>query len=248
VKKTSRKSANRVPIYKDGTIKIAKFLADCGIASRRKSEQIVENGTVSVNGERMTNVAMRINPKTDVVKIRERFITPQKSVYYLLNKPTGVTSTTLDSHAEKLITELVPNIPPVWPVGRLDKETSGLIIMTNDGDLTQRLTHPKFEVEKEYLAVVNSPLSEQDLKIIRKGIRLEDGFIKPDEFQPLDDNTYRIIIHSGKKRVVRRIFERLGKRVLELKRVRIDFLTLETLQPGNWRNLTSSEVKRLYGR
>jgi 23S rRNA pseudouridine2605 synthase len=229
----------------DGTVKISKFLADCGIASRRASEDLVKSGRVSVNGKRMANVAKRINPKKDKVEYGNRTVKPLAHVYYLLNKPLGYTSTTKDRHAKKLVTGLVPKIPPVWPVGRLDQNTEGLMILTNDGDLTQKLTHPKYEREKEYHLAPNQKLTNQEIKRIQNGVNLEDGFIKPDWFEEIENGKYKIIIHSGKKRVVRRLIERIGKSVMELKRVRIDFLTLDGLESGKWRKLSDTEVKRL---
>ena len=227
------------------SIKIAKFLAECGIASRRKAEELVRQGLVSVNGQIMADVAKRIVPSADIVEFRGKKITPKNLVYYLLNKPIGYTATTEDRHAEKLVTQLVPPSPPVWPVGRLDKNTTGLMILTNDGRLTQKLTHPKFETEKEYLVTTNFPLAGNEIRKILNGARLDDGFVKPDRFQKMSATLYRIVLHSGQKRVVRRLVETTGKRVAELKRVRMDFLTLDDLAPGKWRKLTAAEVKKL---
>lgn len=225
--------------------KIAKYLADCGIASRRKSEEFVKSGLVFVNGKKMDDVAKRIDPETDTVEFNGKVIRPKKLVYYLLNKPFGCTSTTKDVHAKKLVIDLVPKNPPVWPVGRLDKNTEGLIILTNDGALTQKLTHPKYETEKEYFVSTNIPLSRDEIKKIKEGLTLEDGFIKPDEFCSVGAKKYQIIVHSGKKRIIRRIMEKFGKRVIKLKRMRIDFLTLGDLKPGKRRTLTTSEIKHL---
>lgn len=229
------------------TIKIAKYLSECGIASRRKAENLVKQGLVFVNGKIMNDVAKRIDPERDKVKFGGKTVKPAECVYYLLHKPLGYTSTTADSHAEKLVTALVPKDPAVWPVGRLDKNTTGLIILTNDGNLTQKLTHPKYEIEKEYLITTDKPLNESEIKKISGGLLLEDGFIKPDKFEEIRPGNYGIILHSGKKRIVRRIIEKTGKRVAELKRVRMDFLTLGGLKPGKWRRLAANEVKALTG-
>lgn len=227
------------------TVKIAKYLADCGVASRRGSEELVKSGRIFVNGQRMANVAKRIDPAKNKVEFGGKIVKPVAHVYYLLNKPAGYTSTTQDRHAKKLVTSLVPRIPSVWPVGRLDQNTEGLMILTNDGDLTQKLTHPKYEREKEYRVITNFKIPEQEIRKVKNGIKLEDGFIKPDRFEEAEGGGYRIVIHSGKKRVVRRIIEHIGKSVVELKRVRIDFLTLEGVDPGKWRKLSDSEIKRL---
>lgn len=226
-------------------IKIAKYLSECGIASRRKAELLVQQGQICVNGKVMKNEASRINPDSDKVTFQGKPVSPQTLVYYLLNKPVGYTSTTSDPHAKRIITELIPKKPPVWPVGRLDVDTSGLILLTNDGNLTQRLTHPKFQKEKEYLIVTNEPLDRKEVRQIQDGVELEDGFIKPDSFKEVSPKHYSITIHSGKKRIVRRIVEKTGKRVAELKRVRFAFLVLEKLQPGKWRPLAEWEIKRL---
>jgi len=245
VKQTGKKIVKDDPAKKDGMIKISKFLADCGIASRRASEELVKSGRVFVNGKKMVNVAKRIAPNSDKVEFNGKPVKPSAHVYYLLNKPAGYTSTTQDRHAKKIVISLVPRIPSVWPVGRLDQDTEGLIILTNDGDLTQKLTHPKYEREKEYHVITNFKLTKQEIEKIKNGIRLEDGFIKPDRFEETAGGGYKIIIHSGKKRVVRRIIERIGKSVVKLKRVRIDFLTLEGVDTGKWRKLSDTEIKCL---
>jgi len=227
------------------TIKISKLLSEAGIASRRKAETLVTQGLIFVNGKKMADPARRIDPATDKVTYAGRIIKPQANVYYLLYKPVGYTSTTEDAHAKKLITQLVPKEPKVWPVGRLDKYTSGLILVTNDGDITQKLTHPSYEIEKEYEIATNEPLAEGDILAIQRGVRLEDGFIRPNRFEVTGGKLYRIVIHSGKKRVVRRIIEKTGKAVAQLKRTRIDFLVLGNLHPGEWRRLTAEEIKKL---
>jgi 23S rRNA pseudouridine2605 synthase len=137
----------------------------------------------------------------------------------------------------------VPKEPKVWPVGRLDKMTSGLIVMTNDGDLTLNLTHPRYEMEKEYELSANHSLSPAEIKTIQKGVSLEDGFIRPDRFEQIGPNRYRITIHSGKKRVVRRIIEKVGKSVVKLKRIRAASLVLGDLPAGKWRRLSEKEIQ-----
>lgn len=227
------------------TIKIAKYLSEAGVASRRKAETLVRQGLVFVNGKKMDNVASRIDPGIDKVEYNGKVVAPREFVYYLLNKPLGYVSTTSDIHAEKFVTELVPKDPPVWPVGRLDKNTSGLMILTNDGGLTQKLTHPSFRVGKEYEVIANTPLGQNEIEMIRRGVKLEDGFAKPDLFEVRNKSLYRIVIHSGKKRVVRRIFEKTGRAVTQLKRVKVGSLTLGDLRPGQWRKLGAKEIERL---
>jgi 23S rRNA pseudouridine2605 synthase len=224
------------------SVKIAKYLSQAGIASRRKAETLVKQGLIFINGKKTTNVAARIDPETDKVEYNGKTVAPLGFVYYLLNKPVGYVSTTNDEHAEKMVTELVPKELKVWPVGRLDKFTSGLMILTNDGELTLKLTHPRYEIEKEYEIVTNFALTETDICAIQRGVKLEDGFIKPDHFEKIGPKSYRIVIHSGKKRVVRRIIEKTGKAVAELKRTRVGHLALGTLPPGHWRPLIPNEL------
>jgi len=227
------------------TIKISKYLSEAGIASRRKAESLVEMGLVSVNGKKMVNVAARIDPKKDKIEFEGKAVVLPTLVYYLLNKPAGYTSTTEDKHAEKLITSLVPKTPKVWPVGRLDKYTTGLILLTNDGDLTQKLTHPSYEIEKEYEIVANLPLTSNEVGAVQRGVKLEDGFVKPDRFETIGENRYRIVIHSGKKHIVRRIIEKIGKNVIDLQRIRVGSLTLKDLPSGKWRSLNADDIKKM---
>lgn len=227
------------------TIKISKFLSEAGIASRRKAESLVMQGLVFVNGSVLTNPARRIDPEADRIIYNGKNVKPQLNVYYLLNKPLGYTSTTYDPHSENLVTELVPPKPKVWPVGRLDKFTSGLMIITNDGNLTQRLTHPSFLVKKEYEIVTNIPLTNSDINAISRGLYLDDGFIRPDCFKKTGEKSYCIVIHSGKKRIVRRIIEKTGKSVSQLKRLRIGPISINGLHSGKWRYLNNKEIRQL---
>ena len=229
----------------DKTVKIAKYLAQAGVASRRKAEALVKQGLVSVNGKISADPALRVNPKTDKILYRGKPLSPAQKVYYLLNKPVGYTCTAQDPHAEKLVGELVPAEPRVWPVGRLDKMTSGLLILTNDGDLALSLTHPRYRVEKEYEITADFPLAENEIAAVQKGVSLEDGFIRPDRFEKISGKRYRIVIHSGKKRVVRRIVEKIGKSVAQLKRTRVGSLELQNLPLGKWRRLSPAEIKKL---
>jgi pseudouridine synthase len=226
-------------------VRIAKYLASSGLSSRRKSEELILSGNVEVNGEAIYSPAFSVDPEIDIVNFNDKIVKPKKLVYYLLNKPAGYTSTTSDSHAKKLITELVPNDPPVWPVGRLDRETSGLIILTNDGELTQKLTHPSFTKTKRYIATVDKPLgSKQSVELVH-GIILEDGPIKPDGFQTLKAGVYEITVHEGRNRLIRRIFEYFNRQVMTLERTEIAFLNLKDLKSGEYRELNSKEIEKL---
>jgi len=227
------------------SIRIAKYLASCGLGSRRKCEEIITLGKVTVNGTSITSPALNVSPDTDKIQWRGKTLEPQKKVYYLLNKPVGYTSTLADVHAKKIITDLVPEGELVWPVGRLDKDTSGLIIMTNDGELTQKLTHPKYEKSKTYIAVLDHSLSSKECDDIENGLELEDGRVKADELTPLGDKRYKITVHEGRNRLVRRIFEHFDKKVLLLERTKLAFLELGNMKPADHRRLNKQEIERL---
>ncbi|MEI7690557.1 MAG: pseudouridine synthase [bacterium] len=226
-------------------MRLAKYLASCGLGSRRSCEDIIRAGGVELNGRLVTKVESDIDIKNDKVLYEGERIVPEKLVYYLLNKPVGYTSTRQDIHAKLLISDLVPKNPPIWPVGRLDRETSGLIILTNDGELTQKLTHPKFVREKEYIINTDSILNKNEIESIQTGVVLDDGLIRPDLFEKSKDDSYRIIIHEGRKRIIRRLIAHFGKKVIRLKRVRIDSLELSDLKDGEYKILSDREISLL---
>lgn len=227
-------------------MRIAKYLAASGLGSRRKCEELVAQGRVRINGTIVGSPAEKVDPDSDVVEFDGKKVSPQRLVCYALNKPVGYTTSTKDAHAEKLVTELVPAEPPVWPAGRLDKETSGLLIMTNDGVLTQRLTHPSFEKEKEYIVTTDRDLSEFEVGRIQRGVVLEDGPVRPDLFEQAGERTYRIVIHEGRKRIIRRLFASFKTRVDKLERIRVGRITLDDLKPGRSRELTKTEIESFY--
>jgi 23S rRNA pseudouridine2605 synthase len=226
-------------------VRIAKYLASCGIGSRRTCEQIIIAGEVSVNGEVITSPALNISPVIDKIEMNGERLFPTKKVYYLLNKPLGVTCSAADKHALKLIIDLVPSEEMVWPVGRLDRDTEGLIILTNDGDLTEKLTHPKYEKSKTYVARLDKALNKVEQNKLRGGIDLDDGFLKPDVFKEITEGKYEVSIHEGRNRLVRRIFEYFGRKVVSLVRTRLSFLDAEGLETGEYRCLTDQEIERL---
>lgn len=225
-------------------MRLAKYLASCGLGSRRYCENLISLGKILVNELIVDSPAINIDPEKDTVKFRGEIIKPQKTVYYILNKPTGYVTSRDDPHAKKLITDLVPKIPPVWPVGRLDKETSGLLILTNDGDLTQKLTHPKYVKEKEYLIKTNQPLSDDDITKIMNGVTLEDGLIKPDKFSRVATKTYNIVIHEGRNRLIRRLIAHFDLEVISLERIRISNIKLGKLPLGEYRVLDANKIKK----
>jgi 23S rRNA pseudouridine2605 synthase len=224
-------------------VRLAKYIANCGVTSRRKAEELVRNGSALVNGQAVYDPALDINIDIDKITINGTAVTMPNFEYVLLNKPAGYTTTTNDKHAKKLITELVP--VGLLPAGRLDKETSGLIIMTNDGDLIFKLTHPKFEHQKVYVAETKEALTTKDILNIKNGLVLDDGPIKPDHFEAISPNKYKITIHEGRNRIVRRIFEAVGKPLISLDRISIAELEDEHLSPGKYRILSKTEVEDL---
>ncbi len=226
-------------------MRLNKFLASCGLGSRRACEELIKSGQIKVNSRVIVNVATEIDPEKDTAFFNEKRLAPATMVYYLLNKPIGYTSSLKDVHAKNLISELVPANPPVWPVGRLDKNTSGLILLTNDGDLTYQLTHPKYQKEKEYLIKTDSSLKQDEISQLLAGINLDDGFVKADFFEKIDEHRSRIIIHEGRKRLVRRMISFFNKKVISLERIRISTICLGKIRPGQYRTLTNEEIVSL---
>jgi len=227
------------------SVRIAKYLASCGLGSRRKCEEIIAFGKVTVNGTSITSPALNVSPDSDVIKLSGKKLEPQKKMYYLVNKPVGYTCSLADEHAKKLVVELVPDNELVWPVGRLDRDTSGLIILCNDGDLTQHLTHPKYEKSKTYIATLDKELTSEEYDKLALGIELEDGRLKPDALRSLGHNQYEITVHEGRNRLVRRIFEHFGREVKVLDRTRLAFLEKGSLKVGGNRRLNRQEIDRL---
>lgn len=222
-------------------MRINKYIASCTEHSRRKAEELVLTGRIKVNNEVIRDLSTQIS-ESDKVYLDDKLITQQKFIYYALNKPVGYTTTTSDPHAKKIITDLVPKDPPVFPVGRLDKDTSGLIFLTNDGDFAQKMTHPKYEKEKEYVLETNKPLSASSLERLRKGIELDDGMTAPAKGQSLGKNLYSITIHEGKNRQIRRMIEKVGARVVSLERIRIGDFELEDLREGKYKTFDKIDL------
>ena len=228
--------------------RLQKVLAARGWGSRRVCEELIESGRVKVNGE-VAELGRRVNVEHDVVEVDGAPVGVRPDfVYYLLNKPAGVVSTAKDTHDRETVVDLVPGEPRVYPVGRLDAETEGLLLLTNDGELTHRLTHPSFGVEKEYVAQVEShgrPVSTQALAALRRGVDIGDGVTSPAEVGELQPGVLRIVIHEGRNRQVRRMCDAVGYPIVRLVRTRIGPLVDKTLRPGDWRELSLAEVKSL---
>lgn len=225
--------------------RLQKVLAERGYGSRRVSEELIAEGKVTVNGE-VAVLGRRIDLDTDVVEVDGHLVPVRPDlVHYLLNKPTGVVSTASDPQGRPTVVSLVPAEPRVYPVGRLDADTEGLLLLTNDGELTHRLTHPSFGVEKEYLAHVEGTPSAHALRQLRYGVELDDGLTAPAQVSQPEPSVLRITIHEGRNRQVRRMAEFVGHPVLRLVRVRIGPIADRSLRPGEWRPLTVAELKAL---
>jgi 23S rRNA pseudouridine2605 synthase len=231
-------------------VRLQKVLAEAGIGSRRACEELIVAGRVTVDG-RVATLGDRVDAATAAVALDGVPVpTAPDLVYYLLNKPLGVVSTADDPQGRTTVVELVPSEPRVHPVGRLDLDTEGLLVLTNDGDLTHRLTHPRFGVDKEYLAEVDGIPGRATLRRLREGIDLEDGRTAPARVvlaQGRDDSAALLLtIHEGRNRQVRRMCDAVGHPVRRLVRTRIGPITDRALAPGAWRPLTRAEVRRLY--
>ena len=233
-----------MPAEGDG-IRLQKVLAQAGIGSRRVCEELIDRRRIRVNGE-VAVQGRRVDPETDVIEVDGAQIGVRAGlVHYLLNKPKGVVTTAADPHGRSTVIDLVPPEPRVFPVGRLDADSEGLLLLTNDGDLTHRLTHPSFGVDKEYLVEVEGEPHRGALSRLREGVELEDGRTAPAKVAQLDGRLLRITIHEGRNRQVRRMCEAVGFPVVRLVRTRIGPLTDRTLPPGEYRSLTQDEVRAL---
>ena len=230
-------------------IRLNKFLANAGICSRREADEFIQAGVVSVNGEVVTELGTKIK-RTDEIKFHDQPVNLEKKVYVLLNKPKDCVTTSDDPQQRKTVMDLVKNVCPerIYPVGRLDRNTTGVLLLTYDGDLASKLTHPKFLKKKVYHVYLAKNVTAHDMQQIAEGIELEDGEIHADAIEyasDTDKSQVGIEIHSGKNRIVRRIFEHLGYRVVKLDRVQFAGLTKKNLRRGDWRFLTEKEVEML---
>ena len=231
------------------TVRLNKFIANSGVCSRREADTLIQAGVVTVNGEVVTELGTKVNIFTDDIRFNGERLKGEEKVYIVMNKPKGFVTTASDPHAEKTVVDLVKNCPTrVYPVGRLDKNTTGVLMLTNDGEIAERLTHPSYDKKKIYQVALDRPLSQEDFDKIMSGIELSDGEVKADELEYIDEKDKRklgIEIHSGKNRIVRRIFETLGYTVKALDRVYFAGLTKKGLKKGEWRYLTEGETNIL---
>ena len=231
-----------------GEVRLNRFLAQSGLCSRREADDFIQAGLVTVNGQIVTELGTKVR-STDEVKFNDEKVQGEKKVYLVLNKPKGYVTSLEDPHADKTVMELVKGAcsERIYPVGRLDKNSLGLLLFTNDGDVTRQLTHPSLEKKKIYQVTLDKPLTRADMEQLTEGITLEDGEIFADEVAYVSENKKEvgIEIHSGRNRIVRRMFEYLGYAVQKLDRVYYAGITKKNLKRGQWRFLTREEVDRL---
>lgn len=235
-------------------MRIQKYLASCGVASRRKAEELVAQGLVKINGK-PAQIGDKVDPGYDKVEVKGQWVRPEKKkIYVMLYKPEGIVTTSSDEQGRGTVLDLVKDIQErIYPVGRLDMNTQGLLFLTNDGEFANQITHPKNKIEKTYLAhVKGGELSYEELKKLRRGVELEDGMTQParvDVAEVYEDGTtlLKIVIHEGRNRQVRRMLEAVGHPVLQLKRSEIGGVSLGNLPYGKWRHLKPGEIERLLG-
>ena len=250
-----RKEESKSLAGDDGLIRLNKYVSNSGVCSRREADDFIKAGLVSVNGKIVTEMGVKVNPG-DVVRFHDRIISPERMVYVLLNKPKDYITTTDDPFERHTVMELVKDAcrERIYPVGRLDRNTTGLLLFTNDGDLAKKLMHPSLEVAKIYHVELDLNLKGEDMDAIRKGVTLEDGFIRVDDINyavtpemrgQVDKKQVGVEIHSGRNRIVRKIFEHLGYNIRKLDRVVYAGLTKKDLPRGRWRFLTPMEVATL---
>jgi len=233
----------------DELIRLNKYLAMCGIASRRKADELIQQGRVAVNGEVITQLGIKIDPRKDKVTVDGKPVKPEeKFVYIVLNKPKDCITTVKDEKGRRTVLDLVKVKQRIFPVGRLDRNTTGVLLLTNDGELAYRLMHPKYKIEKAYKVEIDKPIKPEDIEKLKRGIMLDgrkteacDIYILPDS----DRKELGITIHEGRYRQIRRMFERLGYKVRKLHRVSFGGITVSGMKRGEWRYLTEKEIRKL---
>lgn len=230
-------------------IRLNRYIAGSGLCSRREADEFIKKGVITVNGKQITDLGTRVT-RDDDIRYKGRKLSSEKKVYILMNKPAGYVTTVEDPHAEHTVMDIVRNACPerVYPVGRLDKDTTGILLLTNDGDLTRKLTHPRFERKKIYHVFLDKPVTKADLSKLAAGIILEGETIAVDSVayaDPDDRKQIGLELHSGQNRIIRRLFEALGYRVRKLDRVYFAGLTKKNLPRGKWRFLTQKELVML---
>lgn len=230
-----------------GLIRLNKYLAQQGLASRREADRLIADGLISVNGKVVREMGMKVDPEKDKINVSDQVLKRQeKLVYIMLHKPMGYVTSVKRTRAEKkIVLDLVKTKERVYPVGRLDKDTTGLLLLTNDGTLTYKLTHPSSECEKEYEVTVDGVIKKGQMEKLRTGVKLWGKKTKETRVKKISPRKMRIVLMEGKNRQIRRICQKVGLPVLQLKRIRIKELRLGNLPEGKWRNLTMEEIKTL---
>ena len=237
----------KTPIKEE--VRLNKFIANSGVCSRREADNFILAGVVTVNGEVVTELGTKVNINTDDIRFNGERLKGEDKIYIVMNKPKGYVTTASDPHADKTVMDLLKGCPSrVFPVGRLDKNTTGVLMFTNDGEIAEKLTHPSYDKKKIYQVSLDSKLKQEDYEKILSGVELSDGVIAADELEYIEEDDHRklgIEIHSGKNRIVRRIFESLGYEVKALDRVYFAGLTKRGLKRGEWRYLSEGETNLL---
>lgn len=243
-------SPKATPRSNNGEIRLNRFLANAGLASRREADDLISAGLVQINDVVVQEMGYKVKP-TDTVKFNGSVVRREKKVYYVLNKPKGFISTVTDPKARKTVMDLMATAGPerIYPVGRLDRQTTGVLLFTNDGDLAKKLTHPSHGARKIYDVTLDKPLDKADFHKIQEGIELQDGPIKVDEISYIEGKDRKhvgLVLHSGRNRIVRRIFQHLGYEVTKLDRVIFAGITKKNLERGKWRRLSEQDVAFLH--
>ena len=229
-------------------VRLNKWISNAGVCSRRDADNLIQSGHITVNGEKITVLGYQVR-NTDIVKFRNRILKPDKNIYILLNKPKNCITTACDPQGRKTVLDIIRDAcqERLYPVGRLDRNTTGLLLLTNDGDLSQKLAHPSYQIRKIYQVELGSSIDDRDLSAIKLGVRLEDGVVDIDNIEVLDEGKTKlgIEIHSGRNRIIRRLFEHFGYQIITLDRVLYASLTKKELPRGKWRFLSNQEINYL---
>ena len=249
IRRISEKNKSDILKKDDGLIRLNRFIANSGVCSRREADVLIKDGFITVNGKTVTDLGIKVSIRDDI-RYKNKRLRAEKKVYILMNKPKGYVTTVEDPHADHTVLEIIGDAIPerVYPVGRLDKTTTGVLLLTNDGELTGKLTHPKYKRRKIYHVFLDNPVRKKDLLSLSEGIELDGETIVADSVayaDPDDKTQVGIEIHSGQNRVIRRIFEKLGYKVKKLDRVYFAGLTKKNLSRGKWRFLNDKEISML---
>jgi len=249
IRRISEKKKSEIGSKDESLIRLNRFISNSGVCSRREADVLIKDGFISVNGKTVTDLGTKVSIRDDI-RYKNKKLRAEKKVYILMNKPKGYVTTVEDPHADHTVIELIGDAVPerVYPVGRLDKTTTGVLLLTNDGELTGKLTHPKYKRRKIYHVFLDSPVRKSDILRLSEGIELDSETIVADSVayaDPDDKTQVGIEIHSGQNRVIRRIFEKMGYKVKKLDRVYFAGLTKKNLPRGKWRFLNDKEISML---